>query len=48
MRIHQFIAGNEPKQKKKYKDSGLRIKNICEQLNLRSTEQFLKGIAQNI
>jgi len=37
-----------PQKKKKYKDSGLRIKNICEQIHSRSTKQFLKGIAQNI
>jgi hypothetical protein len=44
------LQGNDPKKKKKkkYKDLGLIIKNICEQFHSRSTEQFLKGIAQNI
>lgn len=47
-KIHKFTVGNEPKlTKKKYKDSALRIKNICEQFACQSNN-FLKSITQDI
>lgn len=39
--MYQFTAGNEPKlTKKKYRDSALRIKNICEQFQSRPIDHF--------
>lgn len=49
LKIHQFVAGNEPKPKKKcYKDPALRLKNICSEFNVRPIDTYLRGIAQNI
>ncbi|KAF0752026.1 MULE domain-containing protein, partial [Aphis craccivora] len=49
LKMHQFLAGTEPRQKlKKYKDTASRIKAICNDFENRSINDFLKGIAQNL
>jgi hypothetical protein len=48
VRIHQFIAGKYSKPKKnKNKDSGLRIKNICEQFHSRINRTDFKSHCSN-
>jgi hypothetical protein len=44
-KIEQHIAGIEPTKKKKYKDSSIKLKQICEDYENRSIADYLRGIS---
>ncbi|XP_050063292.1 uncharacterized protein LOC126552625 [Aphis gossypii] len=43
----QYIAGIKPPKKKKYKDSAIRLKAICDDYENRSINDYLRGISYN-
>ncbi|KAL4120491.1 hypothetical protein QTP88_013174 [Uroleucon formosanum] len=47
LKVEQYIAGIKPPAKKKYKDSAIRLKTICEDYENRSINDYLRGISYN-
>jgi len=47
-KIKQYVGGNEPPQKKIYRDRAAKIKKICTNYNNNTNiEDFIRGIACN-
>ena len=47
-KLQKFIQGDEPSQKKKYRDMNLHIKNVMEKYDPNQKITFLKAIAHNL
>lgn len=47
LKVEQYIAGIKPPTKKKYKDSSIQLKAICDDYEKRSIKNYLGGISYN-